>query len=151
MEREVERVYATILTRIIREPRKHPISELPLWIVCPDFPVPKHAKKGLREVTINGGLHMQGPALIPPWNRMNCGLDDHFEMCQELYVRRDHALARVHAVPITSNPGYVTQYALKSISRRRLDFDHVLILPGSHSQMRAEPQRVKAAGQRRRL
>src|SRR5829696_5658998 len=42
MEREVERVYATILTRIIREPRKHPISELPLWIVCPDFPVPKH-------------------------------------------------------------------------------------------------------------
>ena len=70
MEREVERVYATILTRIIRRSDKHPTFELPRWIVCPDFPVPKHAKKDLRELTINGGLHMQGVALIPPWNRM---------------------------------------------------------------------------------
>jgi hypothetical protein len=120
MEREVERVYATLLPRIIREPGKHPISELPLWVVCPDFPVPKHSKKNLRDVTINGGSHMQGSALIPPWNRMNCGLDEHFEQSQSLYVRPEHSLARVHAVPITSNPAYVTEYALKSISRRRL-------------------------------
>src|SRR3954468_24296787 len=105
MEREVERVYAmvlTLLTRIIRDPRKIPIAALPLWIVCPDYPVPKHAKQDLRDVTVNDGLHMHGIALIPPWNRMNEPFERHFEMCQELYVRQGYPLHRVHAVPITT-------------------------------------------------
>jgi hypothetical protein len=144
MEKEVERVYATVLTRIIREPSKSPVAEFPLWIACPDFPVPKHEKTELWDVTINSGLHFHGLALIPPWSRMNCGLDDHFELSQELYVRAGFSLARVHAVPITSNAGYVTGYALKSIPRRRMDFDHVLILPRSHSEMPAEPHQIPA-------
>src|SRR3954469_6826546 len=81
MEREVERVYSTVLTRIIRDPRKVSILALPLWIVCPDYPVPKHAKhakQALRDVTVNDGLHMHGIALIPPWNRMNEQFDQHF-------------------------------------------------------------------------
>ena len=135
MEKEVERVYATVLTRIIREPSKSPVAQLPLWIVCPDFPVPKHERAPLREVTINDGLHLHGIALIPPWNRMNCGLDKHLELSQRLYVRAGYSLGRVHAVPITHDPEYVVGYGLKSISRRRLDFDHVLILPRSHSEM----------------
>src|SRR5689334_665961 len=49
MSQEVERVYATVLTRIIRDPRKLPIAALPLWIVCPDYPVAKHAKQSLRD------------------------------------------------------------------------------------------------------
>src|SRR5829696_7310266 len=57
MHREVERIYSTVLTRIIRDPRKVPIVTLPLWIVCPDYPVPKHAKQSLRDVTVNDGLH----------------------------------------------------------------------------------------------
>ena len=137
MQREVERVYATVLTRIIRNPRKIPLFGLPLWIVFPDYPVPKHAKMELRDVVLNGGLHLHGIALVPPWNWMNCGLDDHFEMAQELYVRRGHPLCRVHAVPITTNPGYVTGYALKMIPRRRLAFDDVLVLPRSHSEMQS--------------
>ena len=88
MQREVERVYATVLTRIIRNPRKIPLFGLPLWIVFPDYPVPKHAKMELRDVVLNGGLHLHGIALFLRRNRMNCGLDDHFEMAQELYVRR---------------------------------------------------------------
>jgi hypothetical protein len=119
--------------------------------VCPDFPVPKRLNKDLREVTIDGGLHMQGIALIPPWSRMNCGLDDHFEMSQELYVRSNYPLSRVHAVPITCNPGYVTGYALKTISRRRLDFAHVLILPRSHSEMSTERGCRVPAGEAWRL
>ena len=137
MQREVERVYATVPTRIIRNPRKIPVFGLPLWIVCPDYPVPKHAKMELRDVVVNGGLHLHGIALVPPWNRMNGGLEEHFEMSQELYVRRGHPLCRVHAVPITTNPGFVTGYALKMIPRRRLAFDDVLILPRSHSEMQS--------------
>ena len=137
MQREVERVYATVLTRIIRNPRKIPVFGLPLWIVCPDYPVPKHAKMELRDVVLNGGLHLHGIALVPPWSRMNCGLDEHFEMAQELYVRRGYSLSRVHAVPITTNPEHVTGYALKMIPRRRLAFDDVLVLPRSHSEMQS--------------
>ena len=83
MEREVERVYATILTRVVREPRKHPTSELPLWIVCPDFPVPTHSKKTSGKVTINAGCTLTETHCAAR-NRMNCGLDEHFEICQEL-------------------------------------------------------------------
>src|SRR5690242_3158237 len=86
MHREVKRVYATVLTRIIRDPSKLPIAALPLWIVCPDYPVPKYAKQSLRDVTVNGGLHMQGIALIPPSSRMNERFDQHFDLHQELYL-----------------------------------------------------------------
>jgi hypothetical protein len=151
MAKEVERVYATVLTRIIREPAKTPLTELPLWIACPDFPVPKHAKTDLRDVIINGGLHFHGIALIPPWSRMNCGVDEHFELSQGLYVRANYPLSRVHAVPITHDPEDVVGYGLKALARRRLDFDHVLILPRSHFEMPAEAHQVKAAGQRREL
>lgn len=144
MHKEVERVYATVLTRIVREPSKVPIRALPLWIVCPDYPVPKHEKQSLRDITLNNGLHCHGIALIPPGSRMNCGLDQHFEMHQELYVRRGWELARVHAVPITDNPRYVVEYGFKAIQRGRLDFGHVLILPRSHSEMPAKPRRDRA-------
>src|SRR3954451_391251 len=70
MEREVERVYATVLTRIIRDPPKIPIASLRRWIVCPDHPIPKHAKQDLWDVGCNDGLHLHGIALMPPWNRM---------------------------------------------------------------------------------
>jgi hypothetical protein len=140
MEKEVERVYAGVLKQLFRHPRKVPSLLMPLWIVCPDFPVPKHEKKELREVSINSGLHFQGVAAMPPGTRLNCGLDDHFELFQGHYVRSGLPLARVHAAPITHNPEYVAEYTLKSIPRRRLDFDHVLILPRSRSEMSAESQ-----------
>jgi hypothetical protein len=138
MEKEVERVYAGVLKQLFRHPRRVPSLEIPLWIACPDYPVPKHAKKELRYVAVNSGLHFQGVAAMPHGTRLNCGLDEHFELFQDHYVRPSNPLGRVHAVPISCNPGYVTGYALKSIPRRRLDFDHVLILPRSHSEMPAE-------------
>ena len=45
---------------------------------------------------------------------MNCGLDEHFEVYQELYVRQGLPLSRIHAVPITTRPKYVVGYALKA-------------------------------------
>ena len=60
MQREVERVYATVLTRVLRPSPNKSIAAYPLWIVCPDFPVPKHAKMDLKEVTVNDGLHYRG-------------------------------------------------------------------------------------------
>jgi hypothetical protein len=136
MERDVERVYAKSLTRIVRNPTAlSAIGKLPVWIVCPDDPVPKHAKQELRDVTVNDGRHAHGLALMPPNSRLNTGLDEHFELCQSHYVRPGYPLRRLHVEPITNCLEHVTDYAFKSLKRRQVDGDHVLILPRVRSEM----------------
>jgi hypothetical protein len=99
------------------------------WIVVPDFPVPKHAKTSLQDVTLNGGLHMQGIALLPPASRLNAGLDRHFAAHQALYVRSGFPLCRLHAEAILQTPEIATEYVLKSIRRGRVSGDQILLLP----------------------
>jgi hypothetical protein len=42
MKSEVERVYAISLTRVIRKPKcDAEQGKLPIWLACPDLPVPK--------------------------------------------------------------------------------------------------------------
>jgi hypothetical protein len=75
MEKEVERVYSLLVTRVVRKPRSDCRRDLlPRWFVCPDYPVPKHAKSDLGTVTINDGRHLHGIALMPPVSRMKEGL-----------------------------------------------------------------------------
>jgi hypothetical protein len=133
MEKCVERTYAKALTRIIREPRKLEISKLPMWIVCPDYPVPKHDKSSLIEVQRNQGIHIGGIALIPPWSRLKEGLDVHFLRHQGLYTTG--GVARVHATPVTKTPLAAVDYSFKAIRRRRSHLDDILVLPRCHSEM----------------
>jgi len=85
MEKEVERVYATFLTRVVRKPQSDCNRDLlPRWFVCPDYPVPKHRKMDLAEVTVNHGRHMHGIGLMPPVSRMKEGLEAHFATNQRL-------------------------------------------------------------------
>src|SRR5437773_1099339 len=55
---EVDRVYRTLLTRIMRKPdsanRRHLI---PIFIACPDLPVKKGKGLPINEIAINDGLH----------------------------------------------------------------------------------------------
>src|SRR5215212_4098605 len=61
MQRELERVYAITLTRVIRKPRCEAEQDrLPILIACPDLPVPKRQKVSLCDVIVNDGLHYQG-------------------------------------------------------------------------------------------
>src|SRR3954447_20237115 len=54
MQRELERVYAISLTRVIRKPWcEAEQNRLPILIACPDFPVPKRGKQCLHDVTVN--------------------------------------------------------------------------------------------------
>jgi len=85
MKRELERVYATMLSRIVRCPMSAKnVKRLPIWIGCPDFPVPKHQKQSLRNVTINDGLHYHAICLIPAGSRLRESLQDHIAEYQEL-------------------------------------------------------------------
>jgi hypothetical protein len=64
--------YDRSLTRIVRNPLSpSQAGKLPIWSVCPDFPVPKKAKTQLRDVALDDGLHVGAIALLPPVNRLN--------------------------------------------------------------------------------
>jgi hypothetical protein len=130
MAQELERIYATMLTRIIRNPTSvSAIGQLPIWIGCPDFPVPKHARQSVASVTINDGLHIHAIALIPPRSRVKEPLSTQLRTNQGLYVGHRKLVSRIRADLIDSSPGYVTGYVLKSISRRRFDTDRILVFP----------------------
>ena len=142
MEMEIERVYATLLTRIIRKPTSEAARDfLPVWIACPDYPVPKRSKSPMRDIAINNGLHVHALAIFAPGGRLKTGLSEHFCDHQQLYVRRDFSLHRVHAEPITCRPDYVAEYAFKSVIRRRVQLDEIIILPRARSEVMPQPQR----------
>ena len=134
MEKEVERVYATLATRIVRKPRSlKNIGKLPVWISCPDFPIPKHDRQTKDEVTINDGQHFHAVSMLPPVSRLREGLDDHLYEEQGRYTR--DPLFRIHSEKIDRNPGRVVRYVLKSLERGLIGSDQVLVLPRSITEL----------------
>jgi hypothetical protein len=116
MEREVERVYATLITRVVRDPTHEKNRDLlPRWIICPDLPVPKRTKMSLQDVTLNGGYHLQGTGLHHPISRLRASLDQHFQDYQDFYVKAGGVLRSVTATPITRTPKRVVGYGFKAI------------------------------------
>lgn len=133
---EVERVYAKLLTRVIRRPRKMRIIALPFWLVSPDWPVPKsQSRDNLRDLTANGGQHLHAVALTPPGGRLQGSLSDHLCFNHDIYYPAGCVLDRIHAVPITKTPTKATRYVLKSLERARVDPGDVVVLPRCHSEL----------------
>jgi hypothetical protein len=69
MRQGAERAYGTLLNQMYRHPGDIPSTELPLWILVPDLPVPKHSKQPLRDLrqrwnapARNGGDATKHPA-----------------------------------------------------------------------------------------
>ncbi len=134
MAKEVERVYATLLPRIVRKPRSVTnAGKLPMWISCRDFPVPKRDRQTVRDVIVNDGQHYHAISLMPPASRLEESLDDHFYYEQGRYTR--DPLFRIDAVRIDANPAYVARYLMKSLERGRIDPDQILVLPRSFSEV----------------
>ena len=138
MEREAERVYGRFVTRVRRDPgAPSSFGRLPVWICSPDFPVFKHAKQNLDDVTINAGRHLHSLSFQPPpqHSRLAEPVDEHFAARQDLYVRPDFPLLRLHAVLITHNLDGVVEYALKAMRRGLVGEDSLFVLPRSNSEM----------------
>ena len=143
MQREAKRVYATLLTRVWRNPHAEAYrSRLPLWILVPDFPVSKREKVSLRSLLPNDGLHLQGVAVMPPGSRLREGLDHRFARYGERYCPPGSILEAVHATFIESNLDYVNEYNMKALRNGRASFDDVLLLPRSDDEMRYVPRRA---------
>ena len=137
---EVERVYATLLTRMVRNPHSAAArGRLPRLLACPDFPVFKHVKVSLTDVVINDGQHLHGILLVRPRSRLGESLDGHFAGYERLYLGRAGRLRRIHVQRITRDPAYVTGYALKALQVGRVSLDDVLILPRTSGELRDRP------------
>lgn len=137
MQDEVERVYATLVTRVVRKPRSPQSADrLPVFVGFADLPVARREKKQLREITLNDGLHYQGILLMPAQSRLRTGLAFHFMKYHRLYLKDRSRLDRLHVRPIDTDPGYVVRYTLKALENGRLPYDDcVLVLPKSATEL----------------
>lgn len=136
MEREVERVYATHLTRVDRKPTAPSrIGRLPVWFCSPDTPVFKYAKQGRWDAFTNEGRHMHAAVFNPPWSRLHEDLHTHFEAHRDLYVRPSTPLIRIDVRPITHRVGYVVDYTRKQIGRGPVAEAATMVLPRTASEM----------------
>jgi hypothetical protein len=128
MNDEIDRVYSTLITRVVRNPRSPFQSHLsPILIVVPDFPVRKRQKQSLNNLSINCGLHMHGILVMPPSSRLKQDVVSHFKEHEPLYVK--NRLLRLDVEVIDSNLAYVVDYAFKSVKKHKVDFDDILIFP----------------------
>jgi hypothetical protein len=128
MKADIVRVYCRLPTQFSRNPRSPAGAKLlPRMILFPDLPVYKHEKKSIRDVSINNGLHYGGIALTPPVSRFQSTLDAHFAQDHPNCI--GEKLARIHVTPITDNPGFVVDYAAKSLKRGWVSEKDIVILP----------------------
>ena len=134
MKREIEQVYSRFVTRFERNPRSPArFQYLPVMILFADFPVFKWAKKSIRDVSINDGLHYGGVVLTPPVSRFQTTLEAHFGAEQDKYL--SEKLERIHVEPITRNATYVMDYVAKSYKRGRVSDEDIVILPKTPSEL----------------
>jgi hypothetical protein len=133
MKDEVDRVYSTFITRVVRNPNsKHQEHLRPILVAVPDRPVAKYEKQRIKDVTINNGRHMHG-LLVVPWDcRFKRDVRAHFEKYSKLYVK--NRLLRLDVCPIDSNLEDVVDYAFKSVKNRRFNCDDIIIFPKSSTE-----------------
>ncbi len=96
---EVERVYSTFITRVVRKPNSvAQKASRPILIAVPDRPVFKNEKQELRDVKANDGVHMHGILMVPGRSRLKEGVETHFKTHENRYVRNN--LVKCSADPI---------------------------------------------------
>ncbi len=138
MNNEVERFYRTLVTRVVRNPRSIEEQHLmPQLNALPDAPFYKNRKYryNIRDVTINGGLHVHGIIRIPQVSRLKQDLHLHVAENRDGYINSRPALHNIDIVRIDSNPEYVTDYAFKAFKNGRVDHDDAIVLPKSISEL----------------
>jgi hypothetical protein len=139
MLEETSRAYRRCVTFIVRNPRSpSQAHNLPIWLCSPDFPVPKEAKKQLRDVALNDGVHVHGIALLPPNNRLakrGLRLDGHFLNNQRRYTGRGSQIRTISSEPIIKTPERATDYVLKALKRGRVTMDDIWVFPPCLSEL----------------
>jgi hypothetical protein len=102
---------------------------LPKAVLAPDFPVFKHSKQRLKDVTMNNGLHWHGLVLVHPLTpKLHGPLDLHIKENLGRYLAGN--IRSIDVLSITHEPEYVTGYGMKGLKRSSFSDDDILILRG---------------------
>jgi hypothetical protein len=127
MNTEVQRVYSTFVTRVVRNPSsERQKASLPLLITVPDKPVYKLKKQKLADLKINGGLHLHGILCVPWISRLKVDVPTHFEAKKAVYVK--NRLIRIDVEPIYSvRVNHVVDYAFKALKNGNATSDDIQI------------------------
>src|SRR4029077_17292603 len=124
MNDEVQRVYSTFVTRVVRNPRSEFLKDaLPFLITVPDRPVSKKNKQNLSDLTINGGLHLHGILCVPGNSRLKVDAAAHFNANKALYVK--NRLLRINIKPVYSED--VVDYAFKALKNGNATPDDIQV------------------------
>ena len=142
MRRAIEKFYGRFSTQFDRDPRAaRSQMHIPRFLLFPDKPVPKREKASIREISMNaGGLHYNGPMMIPRQSHFQGCVIDHLQEEQQTYTR--HGISRIHAKPIYGDSRRLSVYACKTIKWNRADHDDILVLPRSVSELPDRQKRV---------
>jgi hypothetical protein len=139
---DVKRTHDILSRHIVRKPKSEAWSHLlPVFIVCPDYPVPKKEKSSIRGFNSNDGLHMNAVALVPPpppsylppgvrqdpffgkLSRLREPLDVHFQELKHEYLT--DKLYRIDVTPISRST--MADYALKNFKNGRVVYDDIRV------------------------
>jgi hypothetical protein len=133
MRRGIHKFYGRFCTEFIHNGRAKTEQErMPQLWLFPDLPVHKNKGSSLRKVTINGGIHYNGPMLIPPVSRFQECPIKHLENNQARYAR--NGIERIYLMVGGDIPG-LADYAAKTIKNHRADEGDILILPRSVTEL----------------
>jgi hypothetical protein len=147
MHEEVEIFYRKLITHVERDPRLNKNADkLPRGVFFPDVPAYKRRKQGLRDVTVNDGLHMHGVLVIPEKSRLKISLDEH--VLENYHKYRSHKMYRIDVGPTDARVVYTTDYAGKALKTPRFDQDDILILPKTTGELESG-RRVAMFGARK--
>ncbi|WP_128755428.1 hypothetical protein [Metarhizobium album] len=129
-------IYGHLLSRITRRPSKD-LADLPLWVFCQDWPVPKDSKTTLSQASINDGCHVHAFVLLPPKTRGDFDLVRYVEEEQQKLIALDAGkpIERIHAVEVTETPERAAEYVIKSVDRKRIGIDGIECFPLARSEM----------------
>jgi hypothetical protein len=130
MKDEVQRVYSTLLTRVVRRPKTALTDALPVLIGVADLPAYKRNRASAPMISCNDGLHLHALVLMPAASRLTGSLADHFEANVDMYTGPQNSIQRIDVRPVTDGHSRVVDYVFKTVLNRRLCYDEaVLVLP----------------------
>ena len=133
MRRGIYKFYGRFCTEFAHNGRaKSEQERMPRFWLFPDLPVRKNKGNSLRDVTINGGLHFNGPMLIPPVSRFQECPIKHLEENQTRYAR--HGIELIYLMAGGDIPG-LSDYAAKTIKNHRADEEDIIVLPRSVTEL----------------
>jgi len=128
MNAEISRVFRRFRTEVHRNPKSAFHRRQPLILLsCPDWPTLKSKKRQSLPSVQTSEIHSAGMLLIPPGNRLKCGIKEHFRIMAASYIRPNKPLARVHLKHVDTAPAYASDYTFKSVKSGRCSIDDLTI------------------------